>query len=311
MMSFWRPRPPKPDPESAIQIAPSTTRIVGGASEVVEEVAVVQPTPASSYEGELLTLPLDLIDSNPFQPRQSFDRETLVELAASISEFGVLQPVIVRRDGERYQLIAGERRTRAARLAGYSSIPALLREMDDTGLALLSLIENLQRESLNVIEEALSYARLLVEFELTQEELARRLGRSQSSVANKLRLLRLPAVIQESLILGHLSERHARALLRLPHEELQKEALQLIVELGLSVRQTEAWVEEALHPEDKDSTKTKARRRRFVPKDMLLFFNEFRSVVQTMQQAGISAEYLQEEEEDSWKVIVRIKKHII
>jgi len=321
-MSFWKSlvRPDRPLPDSAKEsdIAPGNARqsLESSATESTSTTKVVNTV------GSIMSLNLDLIDSNPYQPRLIFDNERLVELAASIAEFGVLQPIIVRRAEGRYQLIAGERRTRAARLAGLKVIPAIVRDASDDHSAMLSLIENLQREDLNIIEEIRGYARLLAEFDLTQEELARRLGRSQSGIANKLRLLRLPVIIQEDLAAAGLSERHARALLRLPTEEMQLFARDVILEQGFNVKQTEQWIEEQLQPHEEPEPaeeipeepvseypdQTPRRVRRFVPGSMLLFFNEFKRVVNTLNETGIGAEYHQEEDDEAYTITVRIEK---
>lgn len=313
-MSFWKSLLRSERPQGVVKAVPFVPREERPEREAearYEPPDTVGLPPAEQQahqpEGKLCLIDLDLIDSNPYQPRRRFDEDALVELAASIVEFGVLQPVTLRQVGDRYQLIAGERRSKAARLAGLNSIPAIVREMDDNQVAMLSLIENLQREELNVVEEATSYARLLSEFSLTQEELARQLGRSQSSIANKLRLLRLPAAIQEALIVGQLTERHARALLRLATQEQQLEAMGLIITQGMNVRQSEEWVEEQLR-QQAPSDPSPTRVRRFVPKNLLLFFNEFKRIVKTMQQAGIDSAYEQEEEGEYWVITVRMKK---
>jgi ParB family chromosome partitioning protein len=183
--------------------------------------ALLSSTPA---EGEaLLEVPIDLIVPNPHQPRKSFDSNGLSELTASIRTSGVIQPVVVRRQGQGYQLIAGERRWRAAKMAGLERIPALLREATDGESLELALIENLLREDLNPMDEAEAYQKLLAEFEWTQEELAQRVGRDRSSIANCLRLLKLPEPVQRDLRAGRLTMGHARALLSLtsPADQLK------------------------------------------------------------------------------------------
>ena len=255
---------------------------------------------------------IDSISSNPYQPRHVFAADGLDELAASIAENGVLQAITVRCVPDGYQLIAGERRLRAAKQAGLLLIPAMIIAASDAETAIISLVENLQREDLNVIEEARCYADIIDRFGMTQEQLARSLGRSQSGVANKLRLLRLPSEIQDALSAAQLSERHARAILRFPDAIQQLDAMEIILQHSLSVRQCEEWVQSELEKMREFDAEAQGRHRerirRFIPKDMLLFFNEFKSVVQTMQKAGIAAEYEQQEEDDYWEVTVRIKK---
>ena len=197
---------------------------------------------ASSIEvegGRLRMVPLSAIEPNKDQPRREFDEEKLRQLADSISRYGVLQPLLVRDLGNgRYQLLAGERRWRAARLAGLTELPVQLKELEDQGVLEVALIENLQREDLNPLEQAGGYRRLMDEFSLTQEEVAARVGRSRSAVANTLRLLSLPQTIQDMVQEGALSEGHGRALVGLPESVSLPLALQAC-EQGLSVRQLE------------------------------------------------------------------------
>ncbi len=187
-------------------------------------------------------LPLVDLEINPFQPRKHFDTEALEELAATIREHGVLTPVVVRRVPGGFQIIAGERRIRAARLAGLTHIPTIIKDATDSQALQMALVENLQREDLNPLEAAEAYQRLVDEFGLTQEEVAGRLGRNRSSVTNSLRLLRLPKRIQEDVAAGTLSEGHARALLGLEGPADQIKGRNLVVKRGLTVRATEALV---------------------------------------------------------------------
>jgi ParB family transcriptional regulator, chromosome partitioning protein len=193
---------------------------------------------------QLFFCPIDQLDSNPHQPRQVVEDEELQEMAQSMREKGVLQPILVVRAEvpERYRILAGERRWRAARLAGLEEIPVLLREAGSDEALEIALIENIQRRDLNCIEEALAYKRLRDEFHLTQEEIAKRVGKDRSTVANLLRLLQLPNAIQEAVLNGNLSMGHARAILGLDEAEDQKKLLRLIAEKHLSVRQTENLV---------------------------------------------------------------------
>ncbi len=187
-------------------------------------------------------IPLEELERNPFQPRRHFDQAALEELAATIREHGILTPVVVRRVAGGYQVVAGERRIRAARLAGLTRVPAVVREASDAQALEMALVENLQREDLNPLESAEAYQRLIEEFSLTQEEVAERLGRDRSSVANTLRLLRLPQRIQEDVASGTLSEGHARALLGLEKAADQLKVRDLVVKKGHTVRATEALV---------------------------------------------------------------------
>ena len=206
----------------------------------------------------LVNLPLASIELNPYQPRRSFDDEKLSEMADSIKRRGVLQPILVRRTPLGYQLVAGERRIRAAKLAGLSDIPCLIVTADDSQILELALIENLQRENLNPIEESRGYDELMTKFGLTQEEVSQRVGKDRSTVANSLRLLNLPPNIQEDLEVGRLSSGHARAILSLESKPLQAKLWSRIIERGLSVRQAEALAREM---KDKTTVKPKTERK--------------------------------------------------
>jgi ParB family transcriptional regulator, chromosome partitioning protein len=189
-----------------------------------------------------LEIPLTELEANPFQPRRHFDQAALEELAATIRSLGVLTPVVVRRGPAGYQVVAGERRIRAAKLAGLTRIPAVVKEASDAQALEMALVENLQREDLNPVEGAEAYRRLIEGFGLTQEEVAERVGRDRSSVANALRLLKLPRRVREDLASGVISEGHARALLGLEKQADQLEARDMVVKRGLTVRATEALV---------------------------------------------------------------------
>lgn len=194
-------------------------------------------------EGELRTVSISVILPSPFQPRRNFSEESLAELAASIKSRGLLQPLLVREIAPgTYELVAGERRLRAAKMAGLSEVPVLVKHFSDEEALSVALIENLQREDLNPLEEAEGYRRLIDEFGLSQEEIARRVGKDRSTVANALRLLRLPEEVKEDLYEGRLSAGHARALLALEDEGLILEARKVILKRGLSVRETEKLV---------------------------------------------------------------------
>lgn len=186
---------------------------------------------------------LSKIEANPFQPRTNFDEETLKELAESIKEIGLIQPITLRKvDDNKYQIIAGERRFRAAQMAGLESIPAYIRKAKDEGMLEMALVENIQREDLDAIEIALSYQRLLEELEFTQEELSNRVGKKRSTIANYLRLLKLPAIIQKGLIDKHISMGHARAIINIDNPETQTLIFNQIIKMGLSVRRVEEIV---------------------------------------------------------------------
>jgi ParB family chromosome partitioning protein len=187
-------------------------------------------------------LPLSQLRPCPFQPRKEFSEESLRELADSIKEQGVVQPLIVRQRGDEFELIAGERRWRAAQLLGLAEVPVLVREADDRTVLELALIENLQRENLNPLEEALGFAQLIEQFQLTQEDAAVRVGKSRAAVANALRLLKLPLAVQDKLRHGQLSVGHAKVILSLPNPTEQQRAADRVLTQGLNVRQTEELV---------------------------------------------------------------------
>lgn len=247
----------------------------------------------------LSTVRLDEIRPNPFQPRREPDEAELAELAESIRVHGVLQPVVLRPRDDGYDLVAGERRWRAARMAGMDAIPAIIRETSDRELAILALLENLQRENLHFFEEAEGYARLLSEFELTQEELARQIGRSQGSVANRLRLLRLPPSVRTIISREMLSERHARALLSVPDEALQVRLAKECAKKGWTVRQLEERAQRLLESRA-------AQRRTAVVTDARIFINEFRRAARTLRQQGFEVDMKESVDSDFVRLEVTI-----
>jgi ParB family chromosome partitioning protein len=208
------------------------------------------PAAAEAEGGKPLDIPIEQIERNPFQTRTQVNEDQLAELAASISANGVVQPVLVRPLANgRYQLIAGERRWRASKLAGKTTIPAILRQVSDEQAMEITIVENLQRSDLNPMEQAHAFERLSREFHMTQEQMAVRTGKDRASVANFLRLLKLPESVQARVASGELSFGHARALLALEHaEEIEKAAIR-VLGLSLSVRQTESYVQGLIHPE--------------------------------------------------------------
>ncbi len=185
---------------------------------------------------------INLIKANGDQPRKSFDEQKIIQLSESIKQHGIIQPVILKTNGDTYSIIAGERRWRAAKIAGIKEIPAIIMNLSDKEILEVSLIENIQRQDLNPIEEALAYKRLIEDFKLTQEELSNRIGKSRTSVTNSLRLLNIDSRVKDYLIDGVVSEGHARALLSLEDKELQYELAQMIIDEGLSVRETEKLI---------------------------------------------------------------------
>ncbi|MGA2205424.1 MAG: ParB/RepB/Spo0J family partition protein [Terracidiphilus sp.] len=213
----------------------------------------VQATPAAESEGgKPREIPLDQIDQNPFQTRSQVNQEQLAELAASIAANGVVQPVLVRPlAGGRFQLIAGERRWRASQMAGKKTVPAILRQVSDEQALEITIVENLQRADLNPMEQARAFERLSREFHMTQEQMAQRTGKDRASVANFLRLLKLPSSVQTRVESGELTFGHARALLAIEDAEGIEKAAQRIATLSLSVRQTESFVQGLIDPSRK------------------------------------------------------------
>jgi len=210
----------------------------------------VQPLAPEGEGGKPREIKLDQIERNPFQTRTQMNEEQLAELAASITSNGVVQPILVRPlPNGRFQLIAGERRWRASQLAGKATIPAILRQVSDEQAMEITIVENLQRADLNPMEQARAFERLSREFHMTQEQMAHRTGKDRASVANFIRLLKLPSIVQARVESGELSFGHARTLLAFEHAEEMEKAAQKIVELSLSVRQTESYVQGLLHPE--------------------------------------------------------------
>jgi ParB family transcriptional regulator, chromosome partitioning protein len=222
-------------------------------------VAPTPPVPSNESEGgKPREIPLDQIDRNPFQTRTVIDEEQLAELAASIKANGVVQPILVRPQANgRFQLIAGERRWRASQLAAKATIPAILRQVSDEQAMEITIVENLQRADLNPMEQARAFERLSREFHMTQEQMAQRTGKDRATVANFLRLLKLPIGVQGRVESGELSFGHARALLALEHAEEMEKTAQRAISLSLSVRQLESYVQGIIHPERKEKKEAK------------------------------------------------------
>ena len=261
-------------------------------------------------KGEFLStrvqyIPLGRIRPNPQQPRHSFDEEGLAELAASIRSCGILQPLTVRRAGEGWELVAGERRLRAARIAGLREVPCLVAQVGEEDSALLALMENLQRRDLDCWEEAQAIARLISRYGLSQEEAARRLGRAQPTVANKLRLLRLPEDVRALLRENGLTERHARALLRLQDPEVQRRAAGDIVRRGMNVAQAEAYVEKLLQSAQVTPPRGRST---YIIKDVRLFLNSVDRGLHLMRQAGVDAGWDRQDTDREILLTIRIPK---
>ncbi len=209
-------------------------------NEVLDYSAVEKKIVSETPKEEIVKIKLDELRSNPYQPRKVFDEEALQELASSIKEHGVFQPIIVKKSIKGYEIIAGERRVKASRIAGLTEIPAIIRDFDDTEMMEIALLENLQRENLNAIEEATAYKKLLETLALTQEELAKRLGKSRSHITNMIGILSLPQSIQNEISKNNISMGHARVLSKLEDPTQQEEFLEKIIKEGISVRELES-----------------------------------------------------------------------
>ncbi len=254
-------------------------------------------------------IPIDKIRPNPYQPRRNFEKLQLDELANSIREYGVMQPISIRHiNSTSYELVTGERRLRASKLVGLEKIPAIIIDTTDKESAVMALIENLQRQNLNYLEEGEGYQNLMSDYGITQEELAKKLGKSQSTIANKLRILRLSDEIKQILIENDLSERHARALLRIPDENIQLEVLNKVIIENLNVKKTELLVEEEIEkllkkqvsvPEEGQKVK------RFI-NDVRVLVNTIKQAVDFMNKSGIDANYLMEQKENSYEIKINI-----
>lgn len=255
--------------------------------------------------GQVLLIPNEQIYPNPNQPRQVFDQEELVNLAISIRMNGILQPITVRQTDKGYELVSGERRLRASKLAGLVSIPCIVVEVNNMKSAVFALIENLQRQNLNYFEEALAIERLMREYGLSQEDAARRLGKAPSTVSNKLRLLSLPEEARNRLMEKGLTERHARALLKLDKEEVML-VLDKIIDRKLNVTQTEELIEEMLSKKEIPKRQTK---RMF--SDVKIFLNTINSAVDTMKKSGIGADIKREDTGDSYIYRIEIPKKLM
>jgi len=250
-------------------------------------------------------IPIDEIEKSTVQPRKHFDDAALRELADSIAACGILNPLTVRRKGSAYELVAGERRLRAAKLAGLFEVPCILLGVDMETASLLALVENIQREDLDFLEEARAIRRLMDLFGLSQEDVARRLGKSQPAIANKLRVLKLPEDVLDQLRDAHCSERHARALLRLPDPAAQRQTLALILKEHLTVAETERYIDALLA---KQPAAPKGKRRTFLLKDVRLFLNSIEHNLDVMKQGGIHADMQTRETEEELILTISIPK---
>jgi ParB family chromosome partitioning protein len=254
-------------------------------------------------------IPVDRIAPNPYQPRKEFSKSALEELSASIRQYGVLQPINVRSIGDNfYELISGERRLRASKLAGLGDIPAVINEVVEHDSAVIALIENLQREDLNFIEEAEGYFNLINDHGMTQEELAQKVGKKQSTVANKLRLLKLPQDVKKSILENGLTERHARALLKLPDESMQNKALKVILKKQLNVKRTEEMIEKMLN-EAAAGQEPKTERKMKGKISYNIYVNTIKNTYKDIIKTGYKIDYDQVDKGEYIEITLKVPKN--
>lgn len=256
--------------------------------------------------GRILYLPIAKIRPNPAQPRKIFEPDGLRELALSIEQYGILQPLTVRKIAGEYELVAGERRLRAARMAGLLQVPCILLTVDEAQSGLVALVENLQRRDLDYIEEAEGLLRLMHRYGMNQEQAASKVGKSQSAVANKLRILRHGPIVLEKLRANGLSERHARALLKLETEQERLDTIDLIVRRQLNVAKTEAYIDAYLEKQ----LEPKRGLRKLILRDVRLFLNSVNHSLKLVQGAGIDAKSKQEETDNEIILTIHIPKRV-
>lgn len=252
--------------------------------------------------GQVLLIPYERIYPNPHQPRRIFSQDELVNLAISIRINGLLQPITVRETEKGYEVVAGERRLRASKIAGMAVVPCIVIDANDMKSAVYALIENIQRQDLNYFEEALAIEKLISGYGISQDEAAKKLGKAPSTVSNKLRLLYLPKTAQKMLLESGLSERHARALLKLQEEDVIT-VLQKMIDNKMNVAQSEKYIERFLNEKNAPKRTTK---RMF--SDVRIFIKTISNAVETMQSAGIAADFEKNEDEEAFVYTVRIPK---
>jgi ParB family chromosome partitioning protein len=267
---------------------------------------------------KVVNIELGQIRPNPYQPRKHFDSSQLDDLTKSILEVGVIQPITVRGSGDYYEIVTGERRYRASINAGLATIPAVIRNFTDREVAQIALVENLQRADLNYFEEAEGYRRLIEDFAMTQEDVANRVGKSQSTIANKLRILRIDPEVRENIMVELLTERHVRALLKLHDSASQMKVLKEIYEQDMNVRQTEILIEDMLANgetelvDDKDvlAGMTPKNRQKIIRviKDIRIYLNSIKAAVQTIEEAGIQVKMAEKNFDDYVEILIQIPK---
>lgn len=261
----------------------------------------------SRKEMKIHNLPIDKIRPNPYQPRKYFDKKMLEELADSIQRYGVMQPINVRLiNGCSFELVSGERRLRASKIAGLTMIPAIIVNVSDNDSAVIALIENLQRQDLSFLEEAEGYYNLIKDYGLTQEELAERVGKSQSTIANKLRLLKLSDEVKKLIEQNDLTERHARALLRIPDEQMQKTVLLKVVAQDLNVKKTEELVVTTINKMLEDSAPRTEQKIKRNFSDIRLLTNTIKQSLDIIRKSGVDAIYDVNDNKEYYEINIKI-----
>ncbi len=254
----------------------------------------------------VIQIPVGMIIPNPEQPRKIFTDSELGELTNSIREFGVLQPLLVKKaEGKKFILIAGERRLRAAKLAGLSRVPVIIKELQEPEAALIALVENVQREDLNFLEEAKAYKKLMDDFNLTQGEIAKRVSKQQSTISNKIRILSLPEELQQMLMANKLTERHARALLKLTEESDRKKVLNRVIDNNLNVKQTEKLVEDVIA--NKEKVKRKKNKINYI--SYKIYLNTIRKAFNQVKTVEKGARFIENDQGEFMEVKILIPKN--
>ncbi len=259
---------------------------------------------------EIINIPLEKIQRNPYQPRNEFDENELIDLAKSIRSYGLIQPIVVRAVEDGYQIVAGERRYRACCMLGMKEIQSVVQEMNDEKVAAVSLIENIQRKELNYFEEANAYSILISKFGMTQDELARKIGRSQSAIANKLRILKLPDSVKEMIEPAVVTERHARALLKINNVETQMEIIRQILEKELNVKDTEELVDKLSRDNIPGDSKRSSSNQNvsMIIRDARIFLNTIRETIKRARQTGVDIVMEERDLEDEYEITIKIAK---
>lgn len=256
---------------------------------------------------KIMQIPISQINTNPYQPRKVFEQNQLEELASSIMEYGVIQPITVRRNFVGgYELISGERRLRASKLAGKTTIPCIIVDADENDSAVIALLENLQRADLTYMEEAEAIFHLMQEHKYTQEQLARKLGKSQSAIANKIRLLRLSEGVKQKLKENELTERHARALLRITDAQLQEKVLKMVCDKGLNVTQTDALVERTLERLASPTNEKEGKIKGIV--ELRMFLNTVNKAIDVVKRAGVPISAHKKDKGDCIEYVIKIPR---